>query len=312
MSLLDTRLVVTSFRNWHTDPESFSSVKHTYYTGHICCFSRRRGFHSRVVTFLQRFNSFLFEDRGWSSLAGILLQPCSQNLGCERPTVRRDLSQRRRLVGNLKASQPKRPDQSLECHKEWIAQGKKKYIYIYLQVQSAGVVSCPGLAAVEHVQKHTAAAPHICFGSTGISVHDLRGHVRLRSFQLCIELHQGEKWRWADGIFFFFFKQPPFCLSFSPLDLLRLWPSLSSFSAWPKSHRKVSLPSSDSNTLSAAGRQTNKQTDRKTDRVSESKARFNFGNQIGHLICLEWSETGQQHKSVNPRTYWVRERQLPD
>lgn len=38
---------------------------------------------------------------------------------------------------------------------------------------------------------------------------------------------------------------------FLPLDPLRLCPWLSSLSACPKSHRKVSLPSSDSNTLSA-------------------------------------------------------------
>lgn len=38
-----------------------------------------------------------------------------------------------------------------------------------------------------------------------------------------------------------------------PRDPLRLCPRVSNLSAWPKSHRKESLPSSDSNTLSAEG-----------------------------------------------------------
>lgn len=50
---------------------------------------------------------------------------------------------------------------------------------VYLQVKSTTVVSRPRLTSTEHVQKHTAAAPHICFGSARFTFHDLRGHVGL-------------------------------------------------------------------------------------------------------------------------------------
>lgn len=57
----------------------------------------------------------------------------------------------------------------------------------YLQVKSAAVVSCPRLTSTEHVQKHTAAAPHICFGSAGFTFNDLRGHMGLWTFQVWFE-----------------------------------------------------------------------------------------------------------------------------
>lgn len=50
---------------------------------------------------------------------------------------------------------------------------------VYLQVKSTTVVSGPRLTSTEHVQKHTAAAPHICFGSARFTFNDLRGHVGL-------------------------------------------------------------------------------------------------------------------------------------
>lgn len=58
---------------------------------------------------------------------------------------------------------------------------------VYLQVKSTTVVSCPRLTSTEHVQKHTAAAPHICFGSARLTFNYLRGHVGLRTFQIWFE-----------------------------------------------------------------------------------------------------------------------------
>lgn len=60
----------------------------------------------------------------------------------------------------------------------------------YLQVESTTVVACPGLTSAEHVQKHTAAAPHICFGSAGLTFNDLRGHVGLRTLQVWYEMNK--------------------------------------------------------------------------------------------------------------------------
>lgn len=125
----------------------------------------------------------------------------------------------------------------------------------YLQVKSTGIISCPRLTPSEHVQKHTAAAPHICFGSAGFPFYNLRGHVGLWAFQICIGL-QGkqrlETWKWvhypSSNIIIITDTGQDL-----PLHPLRLWPWLSSLSACPKSHRKVSLPSSDSSTLSAVG-----------------------------------------------------------
>lgn len=124
---------------------------------------------------------------------------------------------------------------------------------VYLQVKSTTVVSCPRLTSTEHVQKHTAAAPHICFGSARFTLNDLRGHVGLWTFQIWFELTQYVKpqlWMAA------FSKSVLNTSIYLPLDPLRLCSALSSLSACPKSHRKVSLPSSDNNTLSAVKNKT--------------------------------------------------------
>lgn len=113
MSLQDTWLVSVNLQKLLDLKLLFSWKKHTKQVSYQLLAQE-------VITFLQRFNSFLSEDGGWSSLAGIFLQACFEDLGRERPTVRRDLSQWRRLVGNLKALQREGSNQGLESHEEEI------------------------------------------------------------------------------------------------------------------------------------------------------------------------------------------------
>lgn len=63
----------------------------------------------------------------------------------------------------------------------------------YLQVKPAGVLRCPGMTPIEHVQKHTAAAPHICFSSAWFPFDNLRGHVGLCALQICTEFEENIK-----------------------------------------------------------------------------------------------------------------------
>lgn len=49
----------------------------------------------------------------------------------------------------------------------------------HLEAQRMGVVTYPGLASIQHVQQHAAAAPHIHLGAESISSGHLGGHVGL-------------------------------------------------------------------------------------------------------------------------------------
>lgn len=65
----------------------------------------------------------------------------------------------------------------------------------HLQTERVGVVACPRVATVEHVQQHAAAAPHICLGARSVASCHLWGHVGLcaREGSTCI-MKSGRIW----------------------------------------------------------------------------------------------------------------------
>lgn len=69
------------------------------------------------------------------------------------------------------------------CFPRFIISHCLHYGETHLEAEWVGVVAGPGMAAVQHVQHHAAAAPHVSLGAAPLAKHHLGGHVCLSTLQ---------------------------------------------------------------------------------------------------------------------------------